>query len=86
MFDELTPEQGAELRVYAASEPFGEVREDMRMARLIQFYYESNRSKHSKPSKLSHFLLYSDLAEEAEEQGATELALLNAVGGGSHGR
>jgi hypothetical protein len=58
----------------------------MRMARLIQFYYESNRSSKGKPSKLAQFLLYPDLAEEAEASGATEADLLNAIGGGSNGR
>lgn len=81
MFDELTPEQRCELLAYSASEPFGEVRADMRMAKLIQFYYESNRSKNAKPSKLGAFMLYSDYWPEAESQGASEADLLNALGG-----
>ena len=71
---------------YAAIEPFGEVRHDMRMARLIQFYYESNRSKKGDPSKLVNFMLYSDFHEvigSSDDGDATEADLLNALGGGS---
>lgn len=83
MFDELTHEQRAELLLYAAEEPFGEVRHDMRMAKLIQFYYESNRGTNAKRSKLGSFMLYSDFWPQAqdENEGASEADLLNAVGG-----
>lgn len=88
MFDELSPEQRAEHIAYASMEPFGEVRKDMRMARLLHFYTESNRSAKSKKSKLVNFMLYSDFHEPDEEAtGATEADLLNALGSGrSRGR
>lgn len=80
MFDELSPEQRAEHIAYASLEPFGEVRRDMRMARLLQFYYDSNRSKNSKSMRLGDFMLYPDFASDTEAGDATEAELLNALG------
>lgn len=69
-----------ELCCYHAIEPFGEVRRDMRMARMIQFYYDAKRGKRGKALALGALTLYDDLVEKASDQ-ASESALLAALGG-----
>ena len=72
MLEQLTPEQAYELQLYHATEPFGEVRDDMRTAHLIRFYYDSKRGKKGKALSLGELMLYSDIAESAAEQRGTE--------------
>ncbi len=81
MLDELTAEQQFELFHYHAIEPFGEVRDDLRMAKLIQFYYDAKRGKKGRRMSLADFVLYADMNEAAQENRSSEAALLNALGG-----
>lgn len=60
-------------------EPFGEVRQDLRMAKWIQFFYDSKRGRKGKTFSLGEFTMYADLAEEPEP--ASEAALLRAIKG-----
>lgn len=59
-------------------EPFGEVRDDLRMANMIKFYYDSRRGKKGKAVTLGSFSLYDDLMAEPEP--ASEAALIRALG------
>lgn len=81
MLDELTPEQAYELILYHGIEPFGEVRKDMRMAKMMQFYYDSKRGSKGKSILLGEFMMYEDIAEKASDP-AGEAALLKALSGG----
>lgn len=67
MFDELTPEQATELVIYAAEEPFGEVRADLRHANLIGTYLRSKTKKAANRTDLE-FMLYRDIAEAGREK------------------
>ena len=79
MLDALTPEQAYELCCYHSMEPFGEVRADIRMARLLQFYYDSKRGKKGKKFRLEDFMLY-EIGKRDEDE-ASEAALLRALHG-----
>jgi ssRNA-specific RNase YbeY (16S rRNA maturation enzyme) len=68
MLARLTPEQAYELQLYHAMEPFGEVRDDMRMANVLRFYYDAKRGKKGDPLTLGELMLYRDFAEAAAEQ------------------
>ena len=76
--DDLTPGQLFELCLYHVIEPFGEVREDLRMASIKQFYYDSKRGKKGKRVPLGDFALYPHLYEKTD--GASEADLLRALG------
>lgn len=80
MIRELSPEQVYELCCYHSAEPFGEVRRDMRMARLIQFYYDVRRGKRGRNLSLGELVLYDDMVADASDP-ASESALLEALGG-----
>lgn len=80
MLEQLSPEQAYELCCYHGIEPFGEVRKDLRMARLLQFYYDAKRGKKGNQMSVEQFVLYGDIAESASEP-ASEAALLRALGG-----
>ena len=74
MLNQLTPEQAFELCAYHGIEPFGEVREDLRMAYLLSSYVRANSKKGAKVPPLASFTLYRDLIESSEEQeGDSEL-------------
>lgn len=79
MLNELTPEQRFELTAYFAMEPFGEVREDMRMARWLQFYYDAKRGKKGAARALGEFMLYDDFMEAARGNQASEASMLRAL-------
>lgn len=81
MLDELTSEQQFELFLYHATEPFGEVREDLRMAKMLQFYYEGKRGKRGRKIPLGDFAMYADLSEDRSGERASETDLLKALGG-----
>lgn len=52
--------------MYYQSETFGEVRQDLRMAHMLRFYYDIKAGKKRKKLSLGQLTLYPDLAEEAE--------------------
>lgn len=72
MLAELTPEQAFELCAYHGIEPFGEVRDDLRMAHVLRCYFDSKRAKGQKRIPLGSLTLYPDIIESAEEQSGTQ--------------
>lgn len=71
MFEQLTPDQAFELCAYHGIEPFGEVREDLRMAHILRCYFDSNRRKGSQKIPLGSLTLYPDIIEAAQEAAGT---------------
>jgi len=67
MLEQLTPDQAFELCAYHGTEPFGEVRDDLRMAHMLRVYVDSKRKKGSKRVTLGSMTLYPDIIEAAEE-------------------
>ena len=70
MFEVLTPEQAFELRYYASIEPFGEVREDFRMAALMRQQYDIARGRKGRSLARGEFVLYQDIAESTTQHKA----------------
>jgi hypothetical protein len=68
MLEQLTPEQAFELQAYAAMEPFGEVRMDLRFAHILASYFGANSKKGTKIPSLGAFTLYADLIDAAKER------------------
>ena len=52
-------------------EPFGEVRDDMRWANWIRWYYDSKRGKKGEKLTLGELTLYPDIADEARTARST---------------
>jgi hypothetical protein len=77
---ELTPEQLYELCCYHAVEPFGEVREDLRMANLLCTYVASKAGKRGRKFTLGEFVMYQDIRDDATDPAGVS-ALLRATGG-----
>lgn len=82
MLDELTPDQAFELFCYHAMEPFGEVRQDYRMAKISQLFYNANRGKTSPDIELGQFTMYDDIVDAAAPDPASPEALMKALGHG----
>lgn len=60
-------------------EPFGEVRDDLRMARMLNFYYDSKRGKRGERRSDAQFVMYDDISERANDA-ASPAALARALG------
>jgi hypothetical protein len=68
MIDSLSPEQAYELQLYYSVESFGEMRNDLRMANMLRFYYDIKRGKKGKKLSLGELTLYPDLIESSGTQ------------------
>lgn len=68
MLAQLTPEQGYELMLYHAMEPFGELRDDMRLAQMLEFYYTAKGGQKKRTMRLTDFILYADIREEMHKR------------------
>lgn len=88
MLDELTPEQAYELFLYHFKEPFGEVRDDLRTASILQFYYDSKRGKKGRRMALGEFTLYPDIAKSAKHAKAAKTLMdqLSSLSAVKHGK
>jgi len=84
MFEQLTAIQARELQMYFCAEPFGELRQDMRTAAVLEMYYNSKRRKGAKALQLSDFILYTDVAKRTRDKrtGANLAARLDAMSEG----
>lgn len=69
MLDQLTAEQAYELCAYHEIEPFGEVRDDLRMDHSLRLYFAGNGSKQIPCGALA---LYSDIHEAAQIEDSTK--------------
>lgn len=72
MLEELSPAQAFELMEYAAMEPFGEVRADLRMAHAMLQAYDIARGKSGRKLTLGEFTLYADIAEASRGRRKTD--------------
>lgn len=76
----LTAKQFMEWEHYAALEPFSELRDDYRIASIVQMLANVNRGSKQKAYQLQDFLL--KFGEQEEQQGNTremQIAAIRAV-------
>lgn len=74
MLEQLTPEQAFELCAYHGIEPFGEVRDDLRMDKILRIYIDSHRKKGTKPLAWGSMAMYQDIVESSQEaEGSRDL-------------
>lgn len=81
MLEELSPAQAFELMEYAATECFGEVRADLRMAHMMLQAYNIARGKKGRSLSIGEFMLYADIAEGSRGRRKTDKLVqqLNAL-------
>lgn len=81
MLAEMSSAQFAEWMAYSALEPWGEERDDLRMAITASTIANGNRGKNQKPFKPQDFM--PNFEPETEEQARDRLIAkaLNALGG-----
>ena len=70
--DEFTNNELVEWMVYSKLEPFGELRADMRAARICQVIANANRGKNRKPFTMKDFMLFKELPTSRPQKQTTE--------------